>query len=725
MIEDIGRNLAQSALVLLIALTAYAGSYRLLPDAARSLRWSAAFVGALWLLTALFFLLTALGLFFAPYALSAALLCSLPAWRMLPRLPIAADIGALRSALHSLLRHRVARWVLLLVALVIGARFLRGLVAPPLAWDSLTYHLPRAVGWLNAGNLEPQLAPDAWRYYEYYPLVGDSVWAWAMLCTRTTTWLAPINALIWLAIVLGAYSCARLLRAPRPSAGIAALVVAMTPAVSNFFSACYVNNLALACFLCGAALLGQACTDRRALSAAIAIAGLALATATQISYGPAVLGAALLLLIYRRQHSLSATLAALIIPAAIGLLGYVRAWIETGNPLYPLGVSVSGHQLLAGNAELAQLLKARLLPHAISDWKQLLWSLTIAPGTGLEHLNLGPTALLLLPLAIAPAIGRLRRPDQRALLLLLFGSSLALLWGYFSPNMLAQRVFWHEISGRFLCALTATVTMLAAAGSASTHRRGLLLGALAINTALSVPLGISDADLAAIVAIAPWLLLAAVATLLARLAWRRLGSKRRRPLALLAALIVVALFFVALTAQRQLHRYPIYRASRRLLPKLTPWKLSYEIHPNWPPYNASIAVAEHFDRPKRSLRIALVAGFDGIGHNWVRQPFYGSRLQNQVIYVPPSESGKLIDYRQHQALQRQASFPAWLKRLIDARVDRVASLEPQSFEDRWMREQPRIFVPVASGPLGWAHGYRFRPQGAQRWLRWHHDKKLR
>ena len=92
-------------------------------------------------------------------------------------------------------------------------------------------------------------------------------------------------------------------------------------------------------------------------------------------------------------------------------------------------------------------------------------------------------------------------------------------------------------------------------------------------------------------------------------------------------------------------------------------------------------------------RIAVTAGFDGLtGHNWFRWPFLGTRLQNQVLYLPITEDGSLVSYRDPEEVVAVASREAWLTRLRDEKIDLVAGLGPASIEHTWIFALPEIFT---------------------------------
>ncbi|HEV7786158.1 MAG TPA: hypothetical protein VGQ28_12520, partial [Thermoanaerobaculia bacterium] len=67
----------------------------------------------------------------------------------------------------------------------VGSEALRGLFRPPLAWDSLMYHLLLAGTWLRDRNLVPVYGNVPINYFGYVPANG-SVWFW--------WWMAPSHS---------------------------------------------------------------------------------------------------------------------------------------------------------------------------------------------------------------------------------------------------------------------------------------------------------------------------------------------------------------------------------------------------------------------------------------------------------------------------------------------------------------------------------------------------
>jgi hypothetical protein len=109
-------------------------------------------------------------------------------------------------------------------------------------------------------------------------------------------------------------------------------------------------------------------------------------------------------------------------------------------------------------------------------------------------------------------------------------------------------------------------------------------------------------------------------------------------------------------------------------------------------------------------RIALTAGWNGVGDNVLRTPLLGARLQNHVTYVPITRDGSIVDYEQADDVRAKADAGAWLARLRAAGIDVVVTLDPQPIEADWIAARPDLFEKIAAGAGGTRHAaFRFHP----------------
>ena len=286
----------------------------------------------------------------APGLALALLVCvALLAWRPRegaaepPPAPAAASDGAwatlalparhLGSRLAAQLRQH---WVLSLLAChAIGTEALRGLVRPPLSWDSLMYHLMLAATWLQRHDLAPVFGAYPMNYYGYTPANG-AVWLW--------WWMAPSHGELyanlaflpqWALLAVATGGVARRLGARR-AWPLAAFLVAMTPTVVRFAATQYVDIFTAACLL-GACCFGLSwLREPRWGDAALAGIGLGLAAGAKVLglvYAAALVAALLPLAVGSWRRRAAQAVAALALAAALGGFFYLRNAARGVDPL--------------------------------------------------------------------------------------------------------------------------------------------------------------------------------------------------------------------------------------------------------------------------------------------------------------------------------------------------------------------------------------------------------
>jgi hypothetical protein len=320
---------------------------------------------------------------------------------------------------YNLLARLAARlrrhWVLSLLALhAIGSEAMRGLVRPPLSWDSLMYHLWLAATWLQRHDLAPVFAAYPLNYYGYSPANG-AVWLW--------WWMAPSHSELyanlaflpqWALLGLATGAVARRLGARR-AWPLAAFLVAMTPTVARFAATQYVDVFTAACLLAGCSFGLSWLRVPRWGDAALAAAGLGLAAGAKVLglVYAAALAAALLPLAagaWRRRAAQAA--AALLLAAALGGYFYLR---NAARGVDPLAIECEGlphRQPARGLPALPRPGSVAALPRQMLAGGRLMRALlgTVdEPRSPFVDLGLGPQALLLL----LGALGLAALPRER------------------------------------------------------------------------------------------------------------------------------------------------------------------------------------------------------------------------------------------------------------------------------------------------------------------------
>jgi hypothetical protein len=316
--------------------------------------------------------------------------------------------------------------------------------------------------------------------------------------------------------------------------------------------------------------------------------------------------------------------------------------------------------------------------------------------------------LVFAPLALL-ALPSLRRDRRRLLVALGFlAAALLMLAGFLSGNMeLFRRTIKVTTAGRYLTPALAALAVVAARWGG---RGGGWLWGLAVAAGLwlarPVAWAPSEPGALGLAALALAAMAGAVAAAVAahRRGWLSAG------VTVAAAVVVLALGCAALGSLRAAHRYELWEAAADREVR------TFHMHPLHAVYTAAWPIWRELDSGAgggEGHRLAVTAGWDGLGHNWYQYPLLGSRLQNRVVHVPVTADGGIADYREPAEVARRASFEAWLGRLVESEVDHLVSLAPRTtVEELWMGRMPEIFAPAATDPQGLHIAYRFDREAA-------------
>lgn len=716
LLAGLGGIAAGILLLLSCAWVAYLLSARLMPEGSWSVRLTATATLAYGILYGLFRVLLALHTFRLEVALAALLCGACTVHLTLGRKGVAAgaferDAERASAFLVSLRRSPIGLF-LVVAMLVMGARLLRGLIAPPLGWDALTYHLYNPGRWVQAGSATVQAAPDSWGWYQYFPGAGDSYWAWALLASRDGVLLAPAGILVWITVVLAAHAAARTMGAKSGSAACAALAIGLTPAVANAATAAYVDNTILALFISGGGFIERFRRRGEPPDALLGSVALGLTAAMKVSMVPVLLVALGLIAIrcargegspWRRSAVAGACGA---VAASVCLMEYAGTWIEKGTPFYPFTLVLGGHELLAGSEEVSLLWSGRVPQINAGDFPSthLLRKIFFPfPLVKAQCLGLGPAWILVGALGLLAAWKIFARRHERGALLFPALASLLLIYGLMGDHLIALRTIWARGFTRYVTPVSASFALLGSVVEGRAAQAVWTITCLA-GAALSVPTGWSRPDWQALSSLSLPLILglaaAAVATGLGR---RRLRGDRLAVLAVAALVLPCAAAIPRIRAQ---FRYPIYEAATSATP-------AYDLHALDPRFSSWRIWAFLDDGAPH--RVAVAAGWGGMLQNCYLYPLLGSRLQNRVLYIPPTRSGAVIDYRKLPVLLHEADFDAWLRRLLEQEVDYVVTLSPPPPEEgMWILKRPDLFVPVGLPGATDSSVYKFLRQAAGR-----------
>jgi hypothetical protein len=611
-------------------------------------------------------------------------------------------------------------WVLSLLAFhAIGSEAVRGLLRPPLSWDSLMYHLLLAATWLQRHDLAPVFAAYPLNYYGYSPANG-AVWLW--------WWMAPSHSELyanlaflpqWALLGLATGAVARRLGA-RTSWPLAAVLAAMTPTVVRFAATQYVDIFTAACLLAACCFgLSWLRPASRALpgmphahpgrvgggtgggtgggswgDATLAAIGLGLAAGAKVLgllYAGALAAALLALAIggwrsrgsWRRRGAQTA--AALVLAAALGGFFYLRNAARGVDPLALECEGLPHRQPASGLPALPRPNSVAALPRQMLAEGRLARALlgTVdEPRSPFVDLGLGPQALLVL-LGV-PALAALPRERWREAALV-------------GSQALAEIAIWATVpyaaSGHVFANvryLLPAVGLAFAGGIAAAESRRadarLLAGiavALAAQDLLQLHTQMSDGVRLAVAAAD----LAAVALALSpRLRGWLGGWLHGRRAAVPAALAVAAL----LAAVPWLARFRAADRTRAFMQEYTAHGINVGLYaPGW----------DWLERHGGSGTAAVVNSPD----TFFIYPAMGARLERRSLYVNVN-AANLDEAAAYPLCQPrvQPAAAAWIANLRQAGVRWLDLTRtppyPFGMERDWAHAHPEIFVQRFADP---------------------------
>jgi hypothetical protein len=133
-----------------------------------------------------------------------------------------------------------------------------------------------------------------------------------------------------------------------------------------------------------------------------------------------------------------------------------------------------------------------------------------------------------------------------------------------------------------------------------------------------------------------------------------------------------------LDGYRARHRYEAFEKSTAIHHSPTIW----------------IPLARAVDQRKTPYRLAITGGAMSTRESWFGYGFLGTRLQNEVFYIPPTRDGKIVE--DLAQLPKVADRDAWLRRVRASRADFVVALNPDAVELPWLEGDAASFKEVGN-----------------------------
>jgi hypothetical protein len=255
-----------------------------------------------------------------------------------------------KEALNSLLADKM---VILTLAVILGfgiAKAFVNLVNPPFGWDSLNYHFTFAAEWLKHANLNTPITIADDPGPTYYPLNGSLFFLW-LIWPFKNVFLADLGQLpFFILAFLCVYGISRKIGLEEKPSFFAAALFLLVPNYFKQLQIAYVDVMVAALFLACLnflLLLDEDFSAKFALAYGISM-GLLMGTKTVALPYCILLIIPFIYMLCKNPKKLHRSIIFLIPLLSLGGFSYLRNFMETGNPLYPLNLKLFGKEIFRG-----------------------------------------------------------------------------------------------------------------------------------------------------------------------------------------------------------------------------------------------------------------------------------------------------------------------------------------------------------------------------------------
>lgn len=574
--------------------------------------------------------------------------------------------------------------------------FIPAVSSPPMGYDPLNYHLTIAASAIQSGTFPILFFPPYFNLYAWFPANGAVFAIWTILWTGCDLGLALVNVPFLLALAASIYLLARDLGLPRlPSATLTSAFLTV-PMMAMLATEAYVEVPLWAMFF--AALRFAVLSARnlaRETDSPRHLTFLVVSGLCGVMVGTKTVGLFLSLIVigvhaivafrldWFRIRSLLFRAASIL--AGVTLFGsyfYIRNYIASGNPIYPLSLRLFGHEVFSGHLDSDRLWGTTLAAHFDYLWSsgKLLKAVFGEVFSPNSSWGLGPTGFAAIVLGLPAGVrSLLMTRDRVATAFLLSGILVGVAW------------FFMPYSGKFLFsnvrfALPA-VFLIGLVGARAFSSHPIVFSALVLalqaasffftNVFVSPSSGVALVVGVALVWVA----------LKARLyALSRLTSRVRWLVSIFGAAGLAAFVLLRWHDARERDRILIYREATE------PYRLQVAEYAD-----CLAAVERHL--PNGRLAVAMEPFRRGFLY-----PLFGSHLQREVLYVHngPEDSRLHPDFPYGNP-RKNPDLESWLRHLAQASPDALlVFLDPVEneipIESPWALSRPDIFRAVFASP---------------------------
>ncbi|MDP8233316.1 MAG: hypothetical protein P9M06_00730 [Candidatus Saelkia tenebricola] len=256
----------------------------------------------------------------------------------------------------NIFENRIILFAFAILSGFILVKLFLNLINPPLGWDSLNYHFTFPVEWLKNGNLINTITVSCNPAPPYYPINGSLFYFWLMAPFKSV-FLADLGQFpFFLISFIAIYSIAVSIGIRKELSVFAALLTVVTPNFLKQIEIAYVDIMVAALFWVALMFLinlYKKYSFKHVVIFALA-SGLLIGVKTLAITYSIVLIIPFLFIVFKNtastgvKRSLLYLLVFSLFVIVFGGYGYIRNIFLTGNPLYPLKMTMLGKVIFDG-----------------------------------------------------------------------------------------------------------------------------------------------------------------------------------------------------------------------------------------------------------------------------------------------------------------------------------------------------------------------------------------
>jgi len=258
-----------------------------------------------------------------------------------------------RVAIENLKFNKIEIFILAIILGFALVKIFINLINPPFGWDSLNYHFTFPVEWLKHGNLNNPIVVSDDPSVSYYPINGSLFFLWLILPLKNV-FIADLGQVpFYIIAFLATYSLARKLNLSKEYALFSASLFTLVPNYFKQLRITYVDVIIAALILVSINYLFLIINNRHGSNKLLYSLSMGLLIGTKTTAIPLAFLIFLPFLYYcfKNQNIKKAFLwfaISVILIIITGGFAYLRNFVQTNNPLYPLNFELFNKVIFKG-----------------------------------------------------------------------------------------------------------------------------------------------------------------------------------------------------------------------------------------------------------------------------------------------------------------------------------------------------------------------------------------